>query len=139
MEIDRRRAERKVKREERERLKAEKEMEISRRRTEKKLMKEEKERLKAQKEKEKKENKFREEQKRECKGRKRKATKLPCELSTSLCTLCGGSGMESDKEWVACDSCNSWWHILCTDNCTYSAAQLSAMNWYCSTCKTENQ
>ena len=50
------------------------------------------------------------------------------------CIGCGGEENEQVAEdWVACDSCDDWWHVRCTEIET-SVEDLAANSWYCNNC-----
>ncbi len=55
---------------------------------------------------------------------------------TECCTKCGRhEHHDCDEEWVSCDNCSRWWHILCTDTPAMSAVELSIVNWNCTDCR----
>ena len=47
------------------------------------------------------------------------------------CYKCGGKE-KSNEGWVACDNCDQWWHITCTDTPAMSTADI---NWHCNNCR----
>ena len=42
------------------------------------------------------------------------------------CVQCGAvENNECDEQWVACDNCERWWHVHCTDTPTMSAQEFN--------------
>lgn len=151
---EQRKLKREQKKEEHQRLKEQKEKERQKKKedfakrrqekeaeAEKKKVQREQKRLemaeqKAKKEEEKKKRKEVAAQKRKEKEKmgKRKGTKVVQPLE--FCGRCGFSEADDiDLQWVACDNCEKWWHIVCTENSMLSIEDFSNITWQCINCR----
>jgi len=58
--------------------------------------------------------------------------------AADACTLCGaqyGVVSERDELWVACGSCNRWYHGACAGASQEDVDALGSANWECPECQ----
>ena len=61
----------------------------------------------------------------------------PVELnSNDTCPVCGGIEDEDSEgdEWIACDSCNMWYHQNCVSIPMSSCDDIADVDWVCQAC-----
>ena len=101
--------------------------------------------------KEKKKNERKEERKRkktekekaktEKEGAKKKKTVLEEEEAMEevyTCRDCGGEFTdEDDDDWVECDACNRWFHVVCTDLANLTNGEIAKIEFKCNNCQTD--
>ena len=54
----------------------------------------------------------------------------PVELNTNVCPVWCSEG----DEWIACDSCNMWYHQNCVSIPLSSCDNIADINWVCQAC-----
>ena len=54
------------------------------------------------------------------------------------CTSCGEMfiGGEQEPRWIACDECDRWFHVKCTDDLksTVGREEIEELKWICRNC-----
>ena len=70
-------------------------------------------------------------EKKKAREMKKRAFRPPLKQLES-CVQCGAvENNECDEQWVACDNCERWWHVHCTDTPTMSAQEFNLIMWNC--------
>jgi len=57
--------------------------------------------------------------------------------SVEVCTYCTVAFIAGKNEprWVACDTCDAWYHVKCTDlSPSLSREEVETLQWFCRNC-----